>query len=149
MINADQLGRLGFGIGAGANHPGAITSLPAGWWVNFYFSGVVEVRDASRRLRALIKYIKKEWHVEIVPRLAILKYQPKGWQPCRAEYTVVAVEAHRPSRLLLRDEEIPFDVITGRREWVEGWLDSHYPQWRDPFAYWEEGSLVDASDERR
>lgn len=140
-----SLERLGFVILGEADDLFYNTQLPAGWKrQGTSHSMHSNVLDAEGRERVNIFYkaafYDRRAHLWVVGRYKP-SYEPvNGWDNIdyKAEANPWVALASDGGREIWRSEVLHLSASSDASKVAREWLDSHFPQWQDPFAYWDD-----------
>lgn len=116
-----------------------VTEFPEGWTAVRPENGPIELRDPSGVVRALYGWAE-DAELRILPR-----YQVESQTNSSSGLGSLLVRDRANGHVLERSSIWSAQTGTNHPDWarLSAWLNSHYPQHRDPLRYWEdcEGNL--------
>lgn len=139
-VAKEDLEKIGFVFGAKIDDLFQQCTLPPGWTKHATDHSMwSELRDEQGRKRASIFY-----KAAFYDRDAFMRFES------RFSYRSINTDAGReaPYRVFITDGGVEIHTIGehGYRDWdaedkmmaeAKQWLDTNWPQWRNPLAYWE------------
>jgi len=111
-----------------------VTEFPEGWKAVRPESGPIELRDPSGVVRALYGWAA-DAELKILPR-----YLVESQANSSSGLGSLVVRDRGNGRILERSSIWSAQTGTNHPDWsrLSAWLDSRYPQHRDPLRYWED-----------
>jgi hypothetical protein len=139
LNDKSQLEAWGFVFGEQVDDLFVSCQYPAGWYVKGaswtpYYSGLHDVKD---RIRIIIFY-RAAFH----NRKAQLKINPRFQIGTSEEINGYIVRDNQEKTILFEARNVPISKICAQ------WLEEHYPDYRNPFAYWDDTAPALAEEGR-
>lgn len=144
----ENLEQMGIKFGADADDLFVTAQLPAGWKKQATEHSMwSELLDEKGRKRGAIFY-KAAFYDRKAHITLSCRYNPSTYEPCDADGNVAEYGKHTHMKTVVQDcgSEVHVVGVREDRDYVandahgaqaEAWLDEHYPDWRNPLAYWD------------
>ena len=135
----EQLEQLGFVFGAVVDDLFVSVTLPAGWVKvadDHYMWSHIYDEKGRKRVNVFYKaaFYDRSAHASLVTRYGVNAYVES---PQSGYYSTVIVDGGVPIETLDTRLEGDYKSTDAAYKLAHAYLDKHYPDWRDPMAYWD------------
>ena len=133
----ETLKQMGITLGAEVDDLFVEAQLPDGWTKRATDHDMwSDLLDERGRKRAEIFY-KAAFYDRKAHMSLCLRYRQDGYEPCDEGYATIVKDGKTTLQVIGVREKGDYRLGGEHNRQAVAWLDSHYPDWKDPLAYWE------------
>lgn len=133
----ETLKQMGITLGAEVDDLFVEAQLPDGWTKRATDHAMwSDLLDEKGRKRAAIFY-KAAFYDRNARMSLCLRYRCDCYEPCDDGYSTVVTDGGTTIQVIGTREKGDYRLGEEHSKQAEAWLDSHYPDWKDPLAYWD------------
>ncbi len=132
----ETLKQMGITLGAEVDDLFVKAQLPDGWTKRATDHAMwSDLLDEQGRRRAAIFY-KAAFYDRSAHMSLCLRYRQDCYEPCDDGYSTVVKDGKTTLHVIGVREKGDYRLGEEHNKQALAWLDSHYPDWKDPLAYW-------------
>lgn len=133
----ETLKQMGITLGAEVDDLFVKAQLPDGWTKRATDHAMwSDLVDEKGRKRAAIFY-KAAFYDRNAHMGLCLRYRCDCYEPCDDGYATVVKDGNTTMQVIGAREKGDYRLGKEHYNQAVDWLDSHYPDWKNPLAYWE------------